>query len=199
MSASQATGVPRRGRPPGTSLRAIELIALRLFTERGFDDTTVDDIATTAGVSRRTLFRYFDAKADILWHSFDQEVEQLRASFAAVAPTVPLMTAIREVVVGVNRYGPDDVAELRARINLIGSVPALQASAAVHYDAWERTVSDFAALRRDEPPDALVPLAIGRSTLAACRAAFDVWVARSDAELTVYLDEALRSLAAGFR
>jgi TetR/AcrR family transcriptional regulator, regulator of mycofactocin system len=193
-----APSPPRRGRPPGTSPRAIEVIALRLFTERGFDETTVDDIAAVAGVSRRTLFRYFESKADVLWHSFDQEVDRLRASFAAVPERTAVMRAIREVVVGVNHYGPDDVAELRMRINLIGSVPALQASAAVHYDAWERAVSDFAALRRGEPPGALVPLAIGRSTLAACRAAFDVWVARGDADLTVYLNEALRALASGF-
>ena len=56
-----------------------------------------------------------------------------------------MMDAIRQVVVSVNRYSAADVPELRMRINLIGSVPALQASAAPHYDAWERAVSDFAA------------------------------------------------------
>jgi hypothetical protein len=41
-------------------------------------------------------------------------------------------------------------------------------------------------------------LAIGRTTLAACRAAFDHWVARADADLTVYLAEALAALGSGF-
>ena len=188
----------RRGRPPGTSARELELISLRLFTRDGFEETTVERIAAAAGVSRRTFFRYFDSKADVLWHAFDGEVRALREAFAAVPPTVPMMVAIRQVVVGVNRYRPEDIPELRARMSLISSVPALQASAAHHYDAWERAVSDFAASRLDQPADSLQPLAIGRATLAVCRAAYDRWIDRADAHLTSYLDQALRALATGF-
>ncbi len=190
---------PRRGRPPGTSARDLELIALRLFTDQGFDDTTVEQIAAVAGVSRRTFFRYFDSKAAVLWHEFDNEVAQLRHAFATAPAELELMDAIRHVVVGVNHYQAEDVLELRTRINLISTHPALQASSAPHYDAWERAVSEFAASRLGEAPESLVPMAIGRSTLAACRAAFDYWVARADADLTVYLDEALTALGAGFR
>jgi hypothetical protein len=66
-------------------------------------------------------------------------------------------------------------------MQLIGDVPALAASAALHYDSWERAVSDFAATRLGQPADSLYPLAIGRCTLAACRAAFERWVVRADA------------------
>jgi mycofactocin system transcriptional regulator len=176
----------------------LELVALRLFAEQGFDDTTVDQVASAAGVSRRTFFRYFDSKADVLWDSFDGEVRSLRAAFAAVPDDVPMLEAIRQVVVGANRYRAEDVPELRIRMNLISSVPALQASAAQHYDAWERAVMDFAAGRLDEPADALIPMAIGRATLAVCRAAYDRWADRADTSLTIYLDQALRALAAGF-
>ncbi len=163
----------RRGRPPGTSARELEIIALRLFTAQGFDDTTVEHIAAAAGVSRRTFFRYFESKADVLWHEFDGEVRALRAAFAAIGPDVPLMEAIRRAVVGVNAYSADDVPELRTRMNLIGSVPALQASAAQHYDDWERAVSEFAAARLRQPANSLYPLAIGRATLAVCRSGYD--------------------------
>jgi hypothetical protein len=84
------------------------------------------------------------------------------------------------------------------RMNLISSVPALHASAAPHYDAWERAISDFAGTRMGEPAESLYPLAVGRATLAACRAAYDRWSARADADLTFYLDAALAALAAGF-
>ncbi|MGH3304731.1 MAG: mycofactocin system transcriptional regulator [Streptosporangiaceae bacterium] len=194
----QTTGAARRGRPPGTSARELELISLRLFSRDGFEDTTVERIAAAAGVSKRTFFRYFDSKAAVLWHAFDGEVRSLRAAFAAVPPDIPLLDAIRLAVVGVNRYRAEDVPELRTRMSLISSVPALQASAAHHYDAWERAVSEFAAARLREPSDALYPLAIGRATLAVCRAAYDRWVDRADADLTVYLDQALRGLATGF-
>jgi TetR/AcrR family transcriptional regulator, regulator of mycofactocin system len=192
------SGGARRGRPPGTSARDLEVISLRLFSEIGFEDTTVERIAAAAGVSRRTFFRYFESKADVLWHAFDGEVRALRAALAEVPGDVPVMTAIRRAVVGVNRYGADDVPELRTRMSLIASVPALAASAAHHYDAWERAVSEFAAGRLGQPADSLYPLAIGRATLAVCRSAYDRWAERADADLTVYLDQALRALATGF-
>jgi len=197
-TANQAPPAVRRGRPPGTSARELELISLRLFTEDGFDDTTVERIAAAAGVSRRTFFRYFDSKTDVLWRAFDGEVRRLRDAFAQVPPEVPMMEAIRQVVVGANRYRAEDVPELRTRMNLIGSVPALEASAAHHYDAWERAVSDFAAGRLGQPASSLYPLAIGRATLAVCRSAYDRWVERADTDLTAYLDQALRALATGF-
>jgi mycofactocin system transcriptional regulator len=188
----------RRGRPPGTSARELELAALRLFREQGFEDTTVEQIAAAAGVSRRTFFRYFESKADVLWHEFDGEVLALRAAFAAVPPDVPLMEAIRRAVVGVNSYRAQDVPELRARMSLVGAVPALQASAAPHYDDWERAISEFAAARLGQPATSLYPMAIGRATLAVCRSAYEQWAERADANLPYYLDRALRALAAGF-
>ena len=188
----------RRGRPPGTSRRELELIALRLFNDQGFDSTTIEQIAAEAGVSKRTFFRYFSSKASVLWSEFDHEVAVIRAALAEVPAGVPMMDAIRRAVVAANHYGPQDVPELRMRMNLIGSVPALQSSAAIHYDAWERAISDFAATRVGQPADSLYPLAVGRATLAACRAAYDRWSARADADLTFYLDAALAALAAGF-
>jgi mycofactocin system transcriptional regulator len=188
-----------RGRPRETSARELELVALGLFATQGFAQTSVEQIASGAGVSKRTFFRYFDSKTAVLWHDFDNEVGELRAAFARVPDRTALMTAIREVVVSVNRYRAEDVPELRTRMQLISTDPALEASAAVRYDAWERAVADFAAARLDQAADSLIPLAIGRTTLAACRAAYDVWLARADADLTVYLDQSLRALAAGFR
>jgi TetR/AcrR family transcriptional regulator, regulator of mycofactocin system len=196
--AAPPAGTGRRGRPPGTSRRELEVIALRLFTANGFDETTVDQIAAEAGVSRRAFFRYFGSKPDVLWGAFDTEVAAIRALLDEIPADVPVMEAVRRAVLAANHYRAADVPELRARMSLIGSVPALMANAAVHYDAWERAVSDFAARRAGQPADSLYPLAVGRATLAACRAAFDRWVTRADADLTVYLDAALRALAAGF-
>ncbi|HEY3732637.1 MAG TPA: mycofactocin system transcriptional regulator [Streptosporangiaceae bacterium] len=190
---------PRRGRPRETSARALELAALRLFTEHGFDRTTVNQIAAAAGVSRRTFFRYFDAKSSVLWNEFDGEVAAIAAELARMPGDVPVMEAIRRAVLAANHYRAEDVPELRMRMNLIGTVPELIASSAVHYDAWERAVSDFAARRAGLAAGSLYTLAVGRATLATCRAAYERWAARADADLTVYLDAALRALAAGFR
>ena len=198
MTEGKSLTETRRGRPPGTSARELELIALRLFAERGFDNTTVDQIAAEAGVSRRTFFRYFDSKAEVLWSEFDLEVAELRRALAALPARLPIMDAVRTAVLAVNHYVPADVPELRQRMNLISTIPELAATAAMHYDAWERAISEFVASRSRQPADSLYPLAVGRTTLAACRAAYERWAARADADLGAYLDVALRALATGF-
>ena len=188
----------RRGRPPSTSRRELRLIALRMFTERGFENTTIGQIAAEAGVSERTFFRYFTTKASVLWTEFETEVKTIRATLAAVPDDLPMMDAIRGAVVAANHYRAEDVPEMRQRMNLIATVPALSFSAAEHYEAWEQAIREFAGRRLGQPPDSLYPLAIGRAALAVCRAAYDRWSARADSDLTVYLDAALTALSAGF-
>lgn len=188
----------RRGRPPSTSRRELRLIALRLFASRGFESTTIEQIAAEAGVSERTFFRYFTTKASVLWTEFETEVETIRSTLAAVPDDMPLMDAVRGAVVAANHYHADDVPEMRMRMHLIATVPALSFSAAEHYEAWERAVSEFAGRRLGQPADSLYPLTIGRAVLAACRAAYDRWSERADDDLTTYLDAALAALASGF-
>jgi mycofactocin system transcriptional regulator len=190
--------VRRSGRPPGTSARELELAAMRLFAEEGYEDTTVAQIAAAAGVSGRTFFRYYESKADVLWGAFDDEVASIRAALAGLPAELPVMTAVRRAVLAVNDYRQADVPELRLRMTLIGGRPELAASAAAHYEAWEQAVRDFVAQRSGQPPDSLYPLAVGRATLATCRAAYERWAARADADLAVYLDAALSALASGF-
>ena len=66
----------------------------------------------------------------------------------------------------------------------------------VHRQSREELRS--AARRLGVPAGALVPLAIGRTTVAACRTAYDCWLAEPDSDLTSWLDEALGALGRGF-
>jgi TetR/AcrR family transcriptional regulator, regulator of mycofactocin system len=93
---------PRRGRPPTTSRRELQVIALRMFTECGFEATTIEQIAAEAGVSERTFFRYFTTKASVLWSEFETEVQTIRSTLAGVPDEVPMMDAIRGAVVAAN-------------------------------------------------------------------------------------------------
>lgn len=56
-----------RGRRPSTTREAIARQALDLFERNGFDATTVDEIAAAVGISRRTFFRYYGSKRDVVW------------------------------------------------------------------------------------------------------------------------------------
>src|ERR1700685_299313 len=85
----------RRGRPPSPSGHELQEIALRLFADHGFENTTIEQIAAEAGVSERTFFRYFTTKASVLFTEFETEVEVIRAALAAAPGDLPMMDAIR--------------------------------------------------------------------------------------------------------
>lgn len=61
----------------------LEEAAGELFLERGYAATSVADITQRAGVSRSTFFNYFPAKSDLLWATFDERVEHLRATLGS--------------------------------------------------------------------------------------------------------------------
>src|SRR5262245_65835477 len=105
----------RRGRPPGTSRRELELIALRLFTAQGFEETTIEQIAAEAGVSRRAFFRYFASKPDVLWGQFDTEVAAIRALLDQVPAGLPVRAAARQAVVAAMPCRAGHVAQLPPR------------------------------------------------------------------------------------
>jgi AcrR family transcriptional regulator len=137
----------RRGRPPSTSRPALQGIALRLFADHGFENTTIEQIAAEAGVSERTFFRYFTTKASVLWADFDSEVATIRAALAVVPDDVPMMEAIRGTVVAANHYHAEDVPEMRQRMSLIATEPGLSFGAAEHYADWEPAAPPMTAGR----------------------------------------------------
>ena len=116
----------------------------------------------------------------MLWAEFETEVAAIRDALADVPESVPMMDAIRTAVVAANHYRAEDVPEMRMRMALIATEPALSFGAAEHYAHWEQAVSDFAARRLGLPAESLYPLAVGRTVLAACRAAYDRWSDRAD-------------------
>ena len=198
QQATTGTDGGRRGRPRATSRHELQAIALRLFADNGFENTTIEQIAAEAGVSERTFFRYFTTKASVLWADFDTEVATIRAALAVVPDDVPMMDAIRGAVVAANHYHAEDVPEMRRRMSLIANEPGLGVRR-------RRALRGLGArgqrVRRPPPRPArriAVPLAVGRTVLAACRAAYDRWSDRADNDLPTYLDAALTALASGF-
>jgi AcrR family transcriptional regulator len=64
-------GRPQVGRKRATTQHDITGVAIELFATRGFDEVSVDDVAAAAGISRRTLFRYYPSKSAIPWGDFE--------------------------------------------------------------------------------------------------------------------------------
>src|SRR3954447_4922718 len=91
--------------PPATTHAEVAHVALELFARDGFDATTMDDVAAAVGIGRRTLFRYYASKNDLVWGEFDRVMEALRAHLDSAGAAPPL-TALRRADLGPHRYPP---------------------------------------------------------------------------------------------
>src|SRR5690242_19094138 len=80
--------------------------AIGLFAKRGFDGTTVDDIAAAADVSRRTFFRYFARKEDVILAWKRETANELRDALAARPPEEAPLEAVQGALTALARsYG----------------------------------------------------------------------------------------------
>ena len=173
--------------------------ALELFAERGFEETTVDDIADALGVSRRTLFRYFASKNDMAWGDFDWVLARLRRCLEATGRDEPLHEALGRAVIESNRYEDDQLPELRLRMRLITGVPALQAHSALRYAEWRAVIAEFVARRLACRVDDVIPQTVAHAALGTSMAAFLVWVDEPSSDLVATLEEAYALLGSGLR
>jgi mycofactocin system transcriptional regulator len=186
------------GRRPRTSRAELERVALDLFTSRGFEETTVDDIAAAAGIGRRTFFRYYASNNDAVWGDFDAELEKLRRWFDDCGTDVPLMDAVHAGVVAFNRLPKAEEPWHRRRMALILNTPALQAHSTHKYADWRAVIAEFVAKRTGTAPEEMVPQLIAYGALAAAVAAYEQWLRNADAELEPLLDHAMTELQRGF-
>jgi mycofactocin system transcriptional regulator len=186
------------GRPPSTTHDQIAETALSLFAERGFEQTTVEAIAKEVGVGRRTIFRYFPSKNDMVWGDFEQVMGRLRFHLEEAGPEVAPMDALRRAVVLSNSYPDEQLPGLRIRMTLITSVPALQGHSMLRYEAWRAVVAEWAAPVLDEPVQGLGPQALAHAALGTAMATFGRWVAEPEIDLGEALDHAFALLGAGF-
>ena len=118
----------RRDRKKNETRQALRDAAHRLFAEKGFSQTTVDDIAEAADVSRRTFFRYYDSKDDLLRSDVSDllpvMLAALRARPAGEPPFAAILAALRTLIgpdgpPSVARSLADPLVGFRARLSLI--------------------------------------------------------------------------------
>lgn len=187
-----------RGRRPATTREHIARVALGLFERHGFDATTVDQIATAVGIGRRTFFRYYGSKLDVVWGEFDAELDRLATQLDRSSPEEPMMAVVRRAVVATNRFGAGELDALRIRIGLISTVPALVAHSAVRYGRWCDVVAAFAGRRMACDPGSVGPQTVARASLGAAMAAFASWSLDDAVDLAAEVDRAFRFLESGF-
>jgi AcrR family transcriptional regulator len=144
----------------------IRASALRLFSEQGYDATTVEQIAAAAGVSHMTFFRYFPAKEDV---ALSDSYDPLIASHIAQTPaTWPVIRRIRAVLTeGLRQVYDADRDTLLAQNKLIVATPALRDRLWADQIATQQLILQALSAGQDD----LRPSFETRVTVAACLAA----------------------------
>lgn len=119
-----------RERKKRRTRQALAEAALRLFAERGYDHTTVADIAAAAEVSTRTFFAYFPTREDVVFADTDERLDAMRQALAALPDGTSPIRAIHQMVERVFAtpgavFGPDRAT----RTALVLGRPELRAKA----------------------------------------------------------------------
>jgi AcrR family transcriptional regulator len=199
MSAEDESAPGLRERHRRRTAAQLEQVALRLFVERGFDATTVDDIAAAAEVSRRTFFRYYASKEDVLLADHPKNLAALREALAARPPAEPILTALREALMTLSGPYEQDRERVLRRAKLMRTTPSLQARSLMLQREWEQAVCEMVAehLGVDAQGD-LRPAVVAATMLGATRAAFGMWLeGGGKAHLPSLVAEALDLLDSG--
>src|SRR6266511_1931448 len=105
-------------------------LAKDLFVEKGYDETTIDDLAAAAGMSRRTFFRYFASKEELVMGKYEFFGEQLAEDLAARPAGEPIWASLRQVFGRVVEYFESEArgTTVVAMENIVRDHPTLNAS-----------------------------------------------------------------------
>ncbi|WP_197283783.1 mycofactocin system transcriptional regulator [Mycobacterium sp. Marseille-P9652] len=181
---------PRVGRRRSTTPHHITDVAIELFATRGFADVSVDDVAQAAGISRRTLFRYYASKNAIPWGDFDTHLALLRELLEAVDPRVRLGEALRAALLAFNTFDEMETARHRQRMRVILQTAELQAYSMTMYAGWRDVIAGFVAHRSDRKTTDLLPQTVAWTMLGVALAAYEHWLADESVPLPTALGNA---------
>ncbi|HCS59903.1 MAG TPA: TetR family transcriptional regulator [Microbacterium sp.] len=142
----QPTAEPRTG---------VVAAALELFQRQGFDQTSVEQIAKAAGVSRSTFFRQFGGKEDVIFADHEVLLNELRAFLAEGHPDP--WEAVCQASQHVFSYFASDPEIARRRYQVVRQVPALREREIVTVFRYERLFDEYlrSALPGVDPLDAV--------------------------------------------
>jgi AcrR family transcriptional regulator len=170
--------------------------AMQLFTKRGFEQTTIDDIANAVGMSRRTFFRYFQTKEDVViaWRlddDFEGMDEKFAEALAARAPNEHPLAALKRFmidVVGRHEVQPRLIDITKKVEQLIARTPAIRARRRDQLGQFAQAVT--VALAKQWGLDAerdLLPRLMANCATSIVQSAFDAWTASAGKESIVKL------------
>ncbi len=198
MTVVFAPAPDRRERKKSKTREALREAGNQLFATRGFDETTTQDIADSADVSQRTLFRYFPSKEALLYGDMEAAQGELRSALAGRPHDEPVLVSLRSAFAAL----ADDFERHREGRLLQARLAAAYPSVSAYFRAtvqlaWERDIT--AAIAQRLAVDPLVdprPEIIAGASMSAIRIASRQWVATDGtADFTELVGRALGAIA----
>ncbi|GAA5188454.1 TetR family transcriptional regulator [Rugosimonospora acidiphila] len=183
---------------------ALRAAAFELFARKGFEATTVEEIADAVEVSSRTFFRYFGGKDDVVLATIDDQYTDVLAAFELRPADEPVWTAMRRATAEVlARYESGETgmsAESFARVTGLVSVsPALTGRAlelcTTRIDEGTQLIARRMGVRPEQDPR---PALVAAVMLSAIQTATGAWRENEpDTPTSVLVDRAFELLGAG--
>jgi AcrR family transcriptional regulator len=175
-------------------LKEIERAAWELFATVGFDRATVEEISRNAGVSRRTFFRYFKTKEELLSFSVEHFGERVAQRFAEMPKNRKPLAALEDAILSVLQEKMHDARQPREMLSLMFEEPNLRGRFLCALSRWVPALSKELAKRKAYRGDA------ARCDLAAALycTAFDQvhmrWYREGTGDLPTQMKRAFRQL-----
>jgi AcrR family transcriptional regulator len=186
---------PTAGRPTHIDRDEIARVAVRLFGERGYDAVSMDTIAQEIGIGRRSLFRYFATKADLVWDGVDPASEELRRRLtAAGSGASPLDAFARAFVAGITSDAVD-LEMARTRLQIIASHAELISLGPPRLLDNAGAIADFLRASLPKTADPVQIVAVADALSSCCYAALRYWATSTNDKTP---DETIRRALAGF-
>lgn len=193
-----SAGRDLRRRRRSRARREIASLALELFEERGYEATSVEQIAERALISSRTFYRYFPAKEEVVFAALPEAHREL-AELLADLGDLPLFEAVEQACLFLAERLAADPDNLR-RLALVRRVPALADRSSRASRRAEEALEEAIRSRSDAPRSLLLAGTLARAVVGAFEAAVARWVAQGGRPpLTGLVSEALAALEPSLR
>ena len=174
----------------------IAVHAQRLFRERGYSATTIEDIAKAAGIGRRTFFRYFDTKDDVVLWRFDQFARHAVSLLEARPAHESMLTALERALTQASEFYNQDPEQTLFVLRLTEATPGLYAQQLLQQDRWKRWFAEGLRTREQCLPTALEPHIAATAGFEAMAIAVRRWGDEPAIGLTQHIARSFEALRA---
>nr|WP_246073031.1 TetR family transcriptional regulator [Paenibacillus dokdonensis] len=196
MSTENKRNIGLRERKKAKTMANVQMHAMRLFRELGYNATTVEQIAEAAEISPSTFFRYFSTKEDVV--ITDNYDPLLIAAFEDQPSDLSPLQAVRNAMLsGMVDMSPDELDTMRERNQLIMTVPELRGASLNNLIQTMQLFTELVAKRVGRKPDDLAVRTFAGIVVGVNISVMLYYAENPDKDFSKLMDEAFSNLENG--